>query len=483
MSLKSFESQWNLDSAAISRILRTALENGGDLSELFFEKSEATHVTWESHKVDRILEGSEQGIGLRVIVDGRYLYAYTTRASEEALLDLARTIAATVKVSAPSQAPGSKKPIRFQESTGKPSVVGVDSLRGWGLKQKIELVRRIESGAMAECPDAAQISTVVRDSYRESWVFNSDGMFAFAQKPSIQLVAIVVAARDGRMETGQNVEAAAMGASFLETAIPEEIGRKAAARAKILLTALPAPAGILPVVLSSDAGGTMIHEAVGHGLEADLACPGLSVYNGKLGQKVASDCVTVVDDGTVQGLRGSFDFDDEGHASQKNTLIENGVLKSYLVDRISAMKYDLMPTGNGRRESFRHRPMVRMTNTYIAPGSSEPEAILKETSRGIFVKAMGGGEVNTASGDFVFSVTEGYLIRDGKLAEPIRGATLVGNGPKVLHLIDRVGTDLNYKPGTCGKDGQAAPVTSAQPTLRIRELTVGGEVPAEQYFS
>jgi TldD protein len=238
----------------------------------------------------------------------------------------------------------------------------------------------------------------------------------------------------------------------------------------------------MPVVIAAEAGGTMVHEAVGHGLEADLACNGLSVYQGKIGQQVASPLVTVLDDGTMAGKRGSYAFDDEGTPSQRNVLIENGVLKGYLVDRLSAMKFDLMATGNGRRESFRHKPIVRMTNTIIAPGKDDPASILRDTTHGIYVKAMGGGQVNTLTGDFVFAVTEGYLIQNGKLGAPIRGATLVGNGPKVLSIVDRVGNDLGFSTGTCGKDGQGAPVTDAQPTLRIPELTVGGEVPMTDYW-
>jgi TldD protein len=226
----------------------------------------------------------------------------------------------------------------------------------------------------------------------------------------------------------------------------------------------------------------MIHEAVGHGLEADLACNGLSVYQDKVGQAVASPLITVLDDGTMAGMRGSYAYDDEGTPSASNTLIENGVLKSYMVDRLSALKFDLSPTGNGRRESFRYRPIVRMTNTYVAPGPHDPKKILAETSFGLFVKAMGGGQVNTVTGDFVFAVTEGYLIRSGKIAEPIRGATLVGNGPHVLSIVDRVGSDLGFDTGTCGKDGQGAPVTDGQPTMRIPELTVGGEVTPQEYW-
>jgi TldD protein len=297
------------------------------------------------------------------------------------------------------------------------------------------------------------------------------------------MVVQVVGESAGRVESAHESDGGFEGLEFFDRVTPEEIGREAARRVSVLLRASPAPAGSMPVVLAAEAGGTMIHEAVGHGLEADLACNGLSVYQGKLGQAVASPLVTVLDDGTMPAKRGSYAHDDEGTPARKNVLIENGVLKSFLVDRLSAMKFDLMATGNGRRESFRHKPIVRMSNTYIAPGKDDPAGILADTARGIFVKAMGGGQVNTVTGDFVFGVTEAYLIRDGKLGEPIRGATLVGNGPKVLSQVDRVGSDLGFSCGTCGKDGQGAPVTDAQPTIRIPELTVGGEVPMSTYWS
>ena len=213
-----------------------------------------------------------------------------------------------------------------------------------------------------------------------------------------------------------------------------------------------------------------------------MACNGLSVFQNKLGQQVSSPLITVIDDGAMPGKRGSYSFDDEGTPAQKTILIEKGTLKNYMVDRLSAMKFDLMASGNGRRESFRHKPIVRMTNTYIAPGQDDPAQIVRDTAWGVYVKAMGGGQVNTVTGDFVFAVTEAYLIEKGKLGAAIRGATLVGNGPKVLLTVDRVGNDLGFASGTCGKDGQGAPVTDAQPTLRVPELTVGGEVPIQTYW-
>jgi TldD protein len=230
----------------------------------------------------------------------------------------------------------------------------------------------------------------------------------------------------------------------------------------------------MPVVMSSEAGGTMVHEACGHGLEADLVQKGLSVYKNKLGQKVAADCVSVIDDATLADKYGSYYFDDEGSRGQRTVLIENGILKTYLYDWLSARKDGVASSGNGRRESYQHKPVVRMSNTLIAPGQDDPEEIISSTPHGLLVKKMGGGQVNTTNGDFVFDVQEGYLIQDGRIKHPVRGATLIGNGPWVLSNIDRVGHDLGFSLGVCGKDGQGVPVADAQPTIRIKELTVGG---------
>ncbi|HOO39136.1 MAG TPA: TldD/PmbA family protein, partial [Deltaproteobacteria bacterium] len=220
----------------------------------------------------------------------------------------------------------------------------------------------------------------------------------------------------------------------------------------------------------------MVHEAIGHGLEADLAGEGLSVYSGQIGKQVASTAITVIDDGTIDGLRGSMGYDDEGSPAMKTVLVDKGILKAYMTDLITAAKFDLPLSGNGRRESYRSRPIPRMTNTMIQPGSMDPDEIIARVDKGIFVKKMGGGQVNTVNGDFVFGISEGYLIEKGQVGEPIRGATLIGNGPKILKSIDLVGNDLGYGIGTCGKDGQGAPVADAQPTLLIPEITIGGEI-------
>ncbi len=486
LSLLSQElKNFGLDSIDIEKILKTALARGGALAELFFEETRSSRVIIESGKIDKIIDGIDRGVGMRVIFDHRIVYGYTTDLVQDSLLELAKTLAAAV-VAEKSPKGGFKKVVEWVKAR-QPAKEILEykvkkSPRDIDLSKKIELALRAEKAARAELSDARQVTSVVLDSLRKILVINSDGLISPDSKTYLQAYVEVVGEKNGRVETSYESDGGYVGLEFFDETTPESIGQEAARRVKVLLHAKPAPAGTMAVVISSEAGGTMIHEAVGHGLEADLACNGLSVYQGKIGKSVASSLITVLDDGTMPKKRGSYAFDDEGTAAQKNVLIENGVLKGYMVDRLSAMKFDLMATGNGRRESFRHKPIVRMTNTYIAPGKHNPDEILKSTAQGVFVKAMGGGQVNTVTGDFVFAVTEGYLIENGKLGAPIRGATLVGNGPKVLSIVDRVGNDLGFSTGTCGKDGQGAPVTDAQPTLRIPELTVGGEVPMGTYW-
>ena len=475
----------NIPEMDIEKVLRAALANGGALAELFFESTISTRVIIEGGRVDKIIDGTDKGVGLRIIFDNRSVYGYTTDLTESALLTLAGTLSSAV-----SSVPGAADKVFAIQEWRNPRQSSSDILkykiqrspRDVSVADKIELARQGDRGARALLPNARQVSSLVFDSYRRILVINSDGLVSPDQKTYLGCFVQVVGEKNGRIESAYESDGGYVGLEFFDEVSPESLGRECARRVLVLLDAKPAPAGTMPVVLGSEAGGTMIHEAVGHGLEADLACNGLSVYQGKLGQMVASPLITVLDDGTMPARRGSFAFDDEGTPSQKNVLIEKGVLKGYMVDRLSAMKFDLMATGNGRRESFRHKPIVRMTNTYIAPGKDNPADILRDTPHGIYVKHMGGGQVNTVTGDFVFAVTEAYLIKDGKLDAPIRGATLVGNGPRVLSIVDRVGNDLGFKTGTCGKDGQGAPVTDAQPTLRVPELTVGGEVPMSTYF-
>lgn len=478
---------FGLGSVNLEKVLRAALRRGGALAELFFEDTDSTRIFYEGGRIDKIIEGTDRGAGLRVLFDNRSVYGYSTDLSERALVSLAEALSEAVQAKDAKSAQPFARAIEWRlQSQPVAEIAGYRiqrSPREATLAQKIEYARRAEAAARAELPGARQVTAVFLDTLRKTLIVNSDGVVAPNTKNYLQMFVQVVGEKDGRVESSYESDGGFVGLEFLDETTPESLGKEAARRVGVLLRAKPAPAGTMPVVIAAEAGGTMIHEAVGHGLEADLACNGLSVYQGKLGQQVASPLITVLDDGTMPAKRGSYAFDDEGTPGKKNTLIENGVLKGYLVDKLSAMKFDLMATGNGRRESFRHKPIVRMTNTYIAPGKDDPAAILRDTEWGVYVKSMGGGQVNTVTGDFVFAVTEGYLIEKGRLGAPIRGATLVGNGPKVLSIVDRVGSDLGFSTGTCGKDGQGAPVTDAQPTLRIPELTVGGEVPVSTYWA
>jgi TldD protein len=317
---------------------------------------------------------------------------------------------------------------------------------------------------------------VYRDGAAKVQVVNSLGEFTENSRIGTMFAAQVVAARGDVLQTGYESAGACMGFELFDERSAIAIAAAAVARAEMMLSARRAPGGMMPVVLSSAAGGTMVHEAIGHGLEADLVQGGVSVYRGRVGQQVASNLVTVIDDATIPYARGSFYFDSEGVRGQKNVLVENGILKGYLYDRLTAMKDGCVSTGNGRRESYHSKPIVRMTNTLIAPGSTPPEDIVRSVSHGLFVRKMGGGQVNTVTGDFMFEVSEGYLIENGAICEPVRGATLTGSGPDVLKNILMVGSDLGFGIGTCGKDGQGVAVADAQPTLLIGEMIVGGAV-------
>jgi TldD protein len=287
---------------------------------------------------------------------------------------------------------------------------------------------------------------------------------------------LIIAAKDGVMETAYKAVSGRKGYELLREERIMDYVKNAAELSVRLLSTDKKIAGKMPAIISSEAGGTLIHEAVGHSLEADLVQKGVSPYKKeRLGEKVASDIVTVVDDATILNKRGSFSFDDEGIQSQKKILVEKGILRNYMYDRLTALKDLAMPTGNGRRESYKFKPIPRMTNTMIAPGTGPAKDLIKDTKYGIFVKKMGGGQVNTVTGDFIFEVGEAYMIENGEVGEPLRGATLMGNGPHVLNTIDAVCNDLGFEVGTCGKDGQGVPVSDAQPTIRIPEILVGSK--------
>lgn len=454
------------------RLLRRALARGGDFAEIYVEHRKGTSIICEAHRIEKFLITEDSGIALRVVAGDRSAFAYTNDTSS--LDELADTVASAVKAGIFSGGISlvKRSPVSIVQMDIDPG--GVDP------RDKIAQVHEADAVAWGMDASVVQVRVMYGDGSRKVFIANSMGFTAEDSRDSLIFVVQGIVARDSIMETGYEPIGGSRGFELLTEVPPGEVARRAVGRALKTIRARRAPAGTMPVVLSSEAGGTMIHEAIGHGLEADLAGEGLSVYSGKIGRQVASPAITVIDDGTIRGLRGSMGCDDEGTASRRSVLVEKGVLRGFMTDLLSSRKYDLPLTGNARRESYRHRPIPRMTNTMIQPGPLRPDEIVRHADRGIFVKKMGGGQVNTVTGDFVFNVAEGYLIENGTVGEPIRGATLIGNGPKILSSIELVGNDLGFGIGTCGKDGQGVPVADAQPTLLIPEITVGGEIRNEQ---
>jgi TldD protein len=458
-----------LETIDTTAILRRALAAGGDFADIYYEDTMFTAVTCEEARVERVLSAADRGVGIRVISDFGTSYAYTNDLSMESLLHLADTVSRGVR----------GKAFECDVNTGRRSVgvsfpiqIPPDQV---ALADKVALVTRADRAARGFDPRIRQVMAQYRDTQVMAQTVNSQGEFHQDNATSTVFMVQVVAQEGAVTQTGYEPRAAARGFELFHDDSPEELALKAAQRGVMMLGARKSPAGVFPVVLSSEAGGTMVHEAIGHGLEADLVQAGTSVYKGRIGERVASELITVIDDATIPYARGSFSFDSEGTPAQKTVLVENGILKGYMYDRLSAMKDGCLSTGNGRRESYRVRPIVRMTNTLIAPGTTDPADIVKSVSDGLFVRRMGGGQVNTVTGNFVFEVSEGYLIKNGVVGEPVRGATLTGNGPEVLQNISMVGSDLGFGIGTCGKDGQGVPVSDAQPTLLIPGITIGGK--------
>ncbi|MCL4217539.1 MAG: TldD/PmbA family protein [Candidatus Hydrogenedentes bacterium] len=447
-------------------LLEAALAHGGDLAEIYFESRQHTSIAFDDNKVDRVITGTDLGVGIRLLAGDRTLYGHTNELSLDRLTQLAKTVGAGVSAE--------KKPVSYQFEPVRHALPVKQPPQDVPTPRKIELVREANAAARAHDPRIAQVSVHYADALKRVIVVNSEGRYVEDLRPGLIFMVSVVG-RDGAViQSGHHYIGAGQGFELFEEEGPVSVARKAARQAALMLDADPAPTGRMPVVLSSEAGGTMIHEAVGHGLEADHIEKNMSKYCGRLGEMIAVPAVTVIDDGTLPGKRGTCSIDDEGTAMERTVLIDAGRLVRFMTDLRTARKLDLHPSGNGRRQSYEHKPIPRMTNTMIAPGQDDPAAILAGTERGLFVRKMGGGQVNPLNGDYVFEVTEGYIIQNGEPMTPVRGATLIGNGPSTLLDIEGVGNDLGFAIGTCGKEGQGVPVGDAQPTLRIRELTVGG---------
>ncbi|NLT95687.1 MAG: TldD/PmbA family protein [Clostridia bacterium] len=457
-----------MDKRELKEILDIALETGGDFAEIFIEHKESIGIGCEDGKIERINAGIDAGAGIRVISGDSTAYAYTNILTAESLKNLAR-VAAKASL-------GGKKNMTLDFTTPKPLLeidieIPPDKV---SIDDKVEKVRLCDEAARSVDDKIKQVSVGYSDVKQKVTIANSQGTYVEDQRIRTRFVCNAIASDGNVIQTGFTSLGGTTGFEIFKERDPKDMGMESAQRALLMLKAKPCPSGKMPVVLAGEAGGTMVHEACGHGLEADLAQKGLSVYAKKVGTQVASPLITVIDDSTIKSKYGSYRYDDEGTVGRKNVLIKNGILEGYMYDRLTAQKDNKESTGNGRRESYKERPIPRMSNTYIASGKDDPEKIIKSTKNGLLVRKMGGGQVNTTTGDYVFDVAEGYLIKDGEIADAVRGATLTGNGPETLKMVEMVGNDLGFAIGTCGKDGQGVPVSDAQPTIKIKELIVGG---------
>ncbi len=457
-----------IDPDVLERVLSTALQAGGDMAEVFAEDAVTSGALLDDRRIEELSSGRSRGAGIRVVDGETTGFAHTADLSESGLLAAARAAAAVARDADQGSRTVALGP-RAGHDRGERTLPGdVDKAR------KLELLTRADTAARAAGDAVTQVQVGIGDSRRRVLIANSDGLFATDDQIRNRFNVQCVANGDTGMQTGYESLARTEGFEIFERHAVEDIARTAATRALTKLSARPAPSGEVPIVLAGGSGGILFHEACGHGLEADHVVKDASVYRGQVGQLVASPLVTLVDDGTVLGEWGNFAVDDEGNPPGRNVLIENGVLTDYMWDWLRARKEGRTSSGNGRRQSYQHLPMVRMTNTYLLAGGEDPDEIIAQTPTGVYVKKLGGGQVNTATGDFVFGTTEAYLIENGRITEPLRDANLIGNGPEVLRRIDAVATDFDMTPGTCGKDGQAVPVGCGQATLRITGITLGG---------
>jgi TldD protein len=459
-----------LDEALIRGTLDAALRTGGDFAEVFVEDKRTSSAMLDDGRVEELSSGHDRGAGIRVVVGDTTGFAHTADLSADGL----RTAAEAAAAAARSGGGGTRTVELTRQAAPRPHEVAIMP-ESVGKGAKVELLRRADDAARAEGGVIRQVRARYGDSRRQILVANSDGLLTDDDQVRTLFVVSAVAHGDTGMQTGYESVGRTVGFELLQTHEVDDIAATAARRAIVKLDARPAPSGTLPVVIGPGGGGVLFHEACGHGLEKDLIDKGASVFRGRVGEQVAASQVTLVDDGTMAEEWGAYAIDDEGTPAQRNVLIEDGVLVDYMWDFLRCRKEGRARSGNGRRQSYQHLPMVRMTNTYLKGGQDDPDDIVASTERGVYVASLGGGQVNTATGDFVFGMTEAYLIEDGKITAPIREGNLIGNGPKVLTDIDAIGNDFSMgHPGTCGQDGQGVPVGDGVPTLRVKGLTVGG---------
>jgi len=455
-----------IDPELAERVLARALVHGGDMAEVYAEDRRDFSLALDDGRIERPRSGTERGASVRVVSGRSSYFGYVDGLAEDGLLAVADSVAQALRGEVRTPAALVLPSVRERHVVAKrPEDVAV--------ARQADILRNCDERARTAGGEITQVSVGYVDERRRVEIYNSEGVAAADDRTRLRLSAQVVARRGDRVETGTQTRGGHAGFELLSHD-PAEVAQDAARKALTLLDAVDAPSGRFPVVVGNGFGGVLLHEAVGHGLEADAVHKHASVYAGKLGEQLAQAGVTAYDDGAKPNAWGSDGIDDEGTPTQRTTVIEDGRLTSYLYDLQSAREDGAVPTGNGRRQSFRHLPQPRMTNTYFAPGAATPEELIASIDHGLYAVSFGGGQVEPATGDFVFGVSEGYLIEDGEVTAPVRGATLVGNGLQALAAIDGIADDLDIATGYCGKGGQSVAAGVGQPHVRIRELTVGG---------
>ena len=460
-----------LDAGQLDRTFGALLGPGIDFGDLYFQHARRESWSMEDGIVKDGAHSIEQGVGVRAIAGEKTGFAYSDEINAAALIEAAQSARAISR-------DGGAQPVRaLARSGGHELYPALDPVDGLGNEAKVDVLRRLDAFLRAADPRVQQVMVSLSGGVDTVLVARSDGVLASDIRPLVRLNVQVLVEQGGRRESGY---AGGGGRYSYEELFsggrPEALAREALRQALVNLEAIDAPAGVMPVVLGPGWPGVLLHEAVGHGLEGDFNRKGTSVYAGRIGQRVAAPGVTIVDDGTLAGRRGSLNIDDEGTPTHCTTLIEDGVLVGYMQDTHNARLMGMAPTGNGRRESFAHLPMPRMTNTYMLAGAHDPQEMIRSVKRGLYAVNFGGGQVDITSGKYVFSATEAYLIEDGKVTAPVKGATLIGNGPETMQKVSMVGNDLALDEGVgiCGKDGQSVPVGVGQPSLLIDGITVGG---------
>ena len=463
---------FGLDESHLARALAEIRTHRVDDADLYFQYTRSEGWSLEEGIVKTGSFSIDQGVGVRAVSGEKTAFAYSDDISEASLLDAARTVRSISSVAQGGKVRVAPKKI----AAGRSLYPGVDPIASLDSTAKVALLEKLEQRARAKDPRVAQVMAGLASEYDVVLVARADGTLAADVRPLVRLSVTVIAEQNGRREMGSAGGGGRFGLAYFDD---EQMGKyvdEAVNAALVNLESRPAPAGEMTVVLGSGWPGILLHEAIGHGLEGDFNRKGSSAFSGRIGQRVAAQGVTVLDDGTIADRRGSLNVDDEGHASQRNVLIEDGILKGYIQDSLNARLMGVAPTGNGRRESYAHNPMPRMTNTYMLGGDKDPQEIIASIKKGLYASNFGGGQVDITSGKFVFSASEAYWVENGKIQYPVKGATIIGSGPESLKKVTMIGNDMRLDSGvgTCGKEGQSVPVGVGQPTLRIEGLTVGG---------